>query len=683
MGFYTPFSDEMKDTLSSQVLAMLDSISDGFVMLDTHWCYTYLNRAAEAILQKKRTDLLGRNAWEVFPESVGSYSWVKYHEAVATQMVVEFEEFSTLFNRWFNAYAYPSDTGLVISFRDITERKRVEEQEHFLTEVSKVLASTLDYQETLANIARLVVPQLADWFSVDLVDAEGNFELVEIVHKDPQQVQQARQWREKFPIDPNAATGSPHIVRTGQSELYSEITDELLVAGSKDEEQLAIARQIGFSSAMSVPLVARGRTIGVVSFVSAESGKRYDKRDLALAEEVGRRAGVALDNARLYREAAQARDQLDIILQGVADGIIVYNSDSQIVYANEAAAHMTGNASVRNMLETQQANIVARYEIIDEQGQPFPISQFTHKRVFAGEQEAYAIIGYAKIGTGRPERWSHVKSRPVYDVNGNVILVITIIHDITERMLVERRKDEFISMTSHELKTPVTSLKGFTYVLQRRLTKHGDEQGLHYLARMDTQLNKLTKLISDLLDISRLQTGKLAFQVETFDLDTLISTTVENVQAATTTHQFFIEGETGAQILGDKDRLEQVFINLFTNAVKYSPHADKVLVHLSCDQEHATVKVQDFGIGIDEAYQQKIFERFYQVTDPEEKTYPGLGIGLYISSEIIERQRGRIEVQSRKGEGSTFSVILPLPQEERGKDVSLNQAGEEGRSCAK
>jgi PAS domain S-box-containing protein len=436
----------------------------------------------------------------------------------------------------------------------------------------------------------------------------------------------------------------------------------MLVAGARNEEELALARQIGFSSAMIVPLVARGRTVGVVSFVATESGKRYDERDLVLAEEVGRRAGVALDNARLYREVQRSRDQLDIILQGVADGIIVYAADSRIVYANEAAAQMTGYASVQEMLATSALGIVSRYVLIDEQGQPFPHCQLTHRRVFAGEPEAQAIIGYVEAGTGGPERWSLVKSRPVLDESGEATMVITITHDITERMRVERRKDEFISMTSHELKTPVTSLKGFTHVLQRRLAEQGDEQGLHYLARMDAQLNKLTTLISDLLDISRIQSGKLALRTEPFDLDALIDETVENVQAATPTHQLLIEGRTGAQVFGDKERLGQVIINLLTNAIKYSPRAEKVLVRLFRDgnPEQAIVSVQDFGIGIDKTHHEKIFERFYQVTDPDERTYPGLGIGLYISSEIVARHHGRLWVESSKGEGATFFVALPL-----------------------
>ncbi|HET9921859.1 MAG TPA: ATP-binding protein [Ktedonobacteraceae bacterium] len=157
-----------------------------------------------------------------------------------------------------------------------------------------------------------------------------------------------------------------------------------------------------------------------------------------------------------------------------------------------------------------------------------------------------------------------------------------------------------------------------------------------------------------------MQTGKLNLQKEPFALDELVQETVENVQAATPTHLLLIEGKTDAQVFGDKDRVGQVFVNLLTNAIKYSPHANQVIVHLHRDQERAHVSIQDFGIGIDEVHHQQIFERFYQITDPDERTYPGLGIGLNISSEIVERHHGRIWVESKKGDGATFSVSLPL-----------------------
>ena len=550
--------------------------------------------------------------------------------------------------------------GGVMLMRDVTERKRQLEQEHFLSEVSKVLSFTLDYKETLASVAQLVVPKLADWFVVDLVNAEGNFELIEIDHIDSSKVKWARELREKYPIDPHTLTGLPNVVRTGRSELYAHITDEMLVASARDEEELTISRQLNIKSMMLVPLLARGQTIGVVTFVSAESSRKYTAHDVAIAEEVGRRAGIALDNARLYQEVQQARDQLEIILQGVADGIVVYDQASRVIYANEAAASMNGFASVQEMLGTSSQDVVALYEVMDEHGQPINSSQLTHKRVFAGEKEAQAIIGSRDKARKRPEHWSLLKSRPVFDDQGHVIFAITIIHDITESVLTERRKDEFISMASHELKTPVTSLKGFTHVLQRRLAKQGDEQGQQYLARMDAQLTRLTNLINDLLDISKMQSGQLSLHEEAFDLDALVQETVENVQATTTTHQLLIEGKTEAQIWGDKDRLGQVYINLLTNAIKYSPDANKVIICLSREGDEAIISVQDFGLGIDASHHQKIFERFYQVTDPEEKTFPGLGIGLFISSEIVERHHGRLWLKSSKGEGSTFYVALPL-----------------------
>ncbi len=240
--------------------------------------------------------------------------------------------------------------------------------------------------------------------------------------------------------------------------------------------------------------------------------------------------------------------------------------------------------------------------------------------------------------------------------------MVNVLVDVSEQQALEQRKNEFISMASHELKTPVTSLKGFTNVLQRRLARQGDEQGLYYLSRMDAQLDKLTSLINELLDISRMQSGKLLMRAEPIDLDALIEETVEMVQATTSTHHLHIEGRIGAKVLGDQERLEQVFINLLTNAIKYSPQADTVRLCLAVSQEaqQAVVSVQDFGIGIDQNHHERIFERFYQVTDPEERTYPGLGIGLYISNEIVARHRGRMWVESSKGNGATFYVALPL-----------------------
>ncbi len=260
-------------------------------------------------------------------------------------------------------------------------------------------------------------------------------------------------------------------------------------------------------------------------------------------------------------------------------------------------------------------------------------------------------------------RWHVSRTIPMRDAKGNITMWIGSSTDIDEQKRQEERKDEFISMASHELKTPVTSLKGFTHILQTRLKARNDEESLKFLVTINKQLNRLIKLINDLLDISRAQQGKLNYEKELFDLDALVAESVENLQAGISTHHLLLEGSTGAQVYGDRDRIGQVLTNLITNAIKYSPAASRVVIHLSKEAGNATVSVQDFGIGIAEKHHRQIFERFYQVTDAEEKTYPGLGIGLYISSEIIKRHRGRICVESQKGAGSTFSFSLPVTAE--------------------
>jgi PAS domain S-box-containing protein len=237
-------------------------------------------------------------------------------------------------------------------------------------------------------------------------------------------------------------------------------------------------------------------------------------------------------------------------------------------------------------------------------------------------------------------------------------LCVGFVLDISERKELEKRNDEFISMASHELKTPITSLKGFLNLFEQRLAKHGDEKELQYLVRMEAQVNKLTKLVNDLLDISKMQTGKLVYQEETFDLNALVHEIVENIQETTHTHQLILEDEIPIRVFGDRDRIGQVLINLLNNAIKYSPQADQVVVCVTKDQSNAIISVKDFGIGIAQEQQQKIFERFYQVT--EEKTYPGLGIGLSISNEIIKRHNGQMWVKSERGEGATFYFSLPL-----------------------
>ncbi|HEY9624737.1 MAG TPA: PAS domain S-box protein [Crinalium sp.] len=201
---------------------------------------------------------------------------------------------------------------------DITQRKQTEQaqrkaekQLHYLSEISSILASSLDYQTTLERVAQLTVPELADWCTVHIREEDGSIEPLALAHIDPAKVEWAERLREKYPFNPNEARGTALTLRTGKPDLLPDIPDELLVQAARDPDHLELLRQVGFKSVMTVPLRSQDEILGVISFVSAESGRRYDERDLKIAEELARRASLAIDNARLYRAAQRDRAQAE------------------------------------------------------------------------------------------------------------------------------------------------------------------------------------------------------------------------------------------------------------------------------------------------------------------------------------------------------------------------------------
>lgn len=221
-------------------------------------------------------------------------------------------------------------------------------------------------------------------------------------------------------------------------------------------------------------------------------------------------------------------------------------------------------------------------------------------------------------------------------------------------------RDNFISIASHELKTPVTSLKVYAQLLLKQFSQNGDTKTVDYLTKVNRQIDKLTSLIQDLLNVSRIQKNQLTFRMENCDINEIVKEIVENTQQITDHHKITIEGKIKKKILCDKERISQVVINLLTNAIKYSPLSDKIIVRLTETKNEAIISVIDFGIGISKEYQRKVFDRFYRISDTSGETYPGLGIGLYISQAIVKRHGGEFKIFSEKGKGSTFQFNLPF-----------------------
>lgn len=223
-----------------------------------------------------------------------------------------------------------------------------------------------------------------------------------------------------------------------------------------------------------------------------------------------------------------------------------------------------------------------------------------------------------------------------------------------------RQKDDFIGVASHELKTPVTSIKGYTQILQMRFSQEGNTKAVDLLARMDGQINKLTHLITDLLDATKIEGGKLQYHEAFFDFNEMVTESVVEMQQISPQQNITTNLASSLKIYGDRDRIGQVVTNFLSNAIKYSPGKNEILLTTARSGTTIRLCVQDFGIGIPKDKQERVFDRFYRVSGNQEDTFPGMGLGLFISAEIIKRHNGKITVKSTRGKGSTFCFILPV-----------------------
>lgn len=415
--------------------------------------------------------------------------------------------------------------------QDVTNQLRAERAQQFLIEASTLLSASLDYQTILADFVRLAITHLADWCAVDVYETNGSI-LRFAVGQDGRSLQV-----EGHPgVHTGVSAESPNVLNTGQAELMPQVSESFLRSVVRDPEQIDLLGQAGVRSAMVVPLNARGRMLGAISFVTAGSGRRYRANDLRLAEDLARRAALALDNALLYREAQQA-------LQA---------------------------------------------------------------------------------------------------------------------------RDAFLSVAAHELKTPATLILAHAELLQRRAEREGtsSERDLRSLRMLGSQTHRLDRLIQAVLDVSRLQGGSLVLDRRSLDLVELARHVVEEFTVMVSDHQLLFVAPSDPQIVeGDSLRLEQVLQNLVQNAIKYSPTGSTIRVQVERRDAEVALTIRDQGIGVPEAIIPELFRPFYRAKNVD-PGIAGLGIGLYVVKELVTLHGGSIQVESSEGQGSTFTVLLPIRTQE-------------------
>jgi len=357
---------------------------------------------------------------------------------------------------------------------------------------------------------------------------------------------------------------------------------------------------------------------------------------------------------QLLRITENQRRQLDLIIDNVP-GMVWMTS-------GKAVAQTHKFVFVSNHVEK-----ILGFSVSEWLDMPNFLHNIHHEDRERVEKEYANILDQKKSGVIRFRRkrknseyiWVESHAKVILDNQGIAVGMCGVLMDISKLKELEERRDEFISIISHELKTPLTSIKGYSQILERMMQKSANSKINRLLLKMNVYVNKLDNLIIDLLQVSKMQSGKLAFNYEKIKFDELVKECVNDIKEIAIGYNIEQHGKTNKIVIADRNRLEQVFANLLANAIKYSPNMNKIIIKVSSNEQHVIVGIQDFGIGVPPEDQKNVFERFYRARNTT-RNFSGLGIGLFISSEIIKRHGGHMWVDSKEGEGSTFYFTLPI-----------------------
>ena len=358
--------------------------------------------------------------------------------------------------------------------------------------------------------------------------------------------------------------------------------------------------------------------------------------------------------AQRVHELQESRQRMDAVINSMKDGLVVYDRDGKALLANTFMLSLFGTTADRVVGHSAA-------EVAQITGEP-PLPSTEPELVLTSRREEQGVAQTFEID-GPRKRFVRRVISPVIGENVPVSGLVVVYQDVTDQKEVEQLKDDFLSIASHELKTPLTSIMGYAQLLSRRMSAGARRAGSDdVLEVIENQCRRMKRLVEDLLDVSRVERGSLETSHAAVDLVELVGATVEKFSAASHEHELKVIGlEAALTVWGDEDRLEQVLTNLLSNAVKYSPDGGKIEIRLSRDGDRAEVAVRDWGIGIPADQQDHVFSRFYQAESVvRSRRFGGMGLGLFISKAIVDEMGGSINVDSEVGKGSTFRFVLPL-----------------------
>ncbi len=544
-----------------------------------------------------------------------------------------------------------------------------------LAEASRRLSDLSDAVSMLETVAALVVPELADWCAVELLEGSGPSagRLVAVRHVDPDRAALARALWERPESGRSAALGISRVLATGKGELLGRALDDLPGATAADRDCL---RDLGLRSAIIVPIRARGRTFGTMTFVLSRGERRFGRADLALAEDLGGRVGAAVDDLRRVRALEADKARLCAIVASAMDAIITTDGQQRIVIFNAAA---------EKMFRCKAADAVGT-----------PLSRFIPERyraVHADQVRRFGQTGATRRSMGAlGTLWGLRADGEEFPVEAAIsriaerggVFYTVILRDVTERFAQQRaldesarQKDKFLAVLAHELRNPLAAVQS---ALEMSLGDAPTTDPATALFRdvVGRQVTHMARLIDDLLDVSRIAHGKVELVRETLDLRDVVGTVISDRRSAARSRQVSLDvhvPDAPVWVNGDRARLVQVLDNLVDNALKFTKTGDSVVVSLRSAADGQTLEVSDTGMGMSPDVVAHVFEPFRQADTSLGRAAGGLGLGLSLVHDLVELHGGRVTAESRGPEsGSTF--VVRLPPAEPPRPVSRPPSGE-------
>lgn len=561
--------------------------------------------------------------------------------------------------------------------RDITEQKMREQSLEFLAKAGEVLSASLDYEQTLRTIANLVVSRLAEWCTIHMLEEDGTIRQLALAHRDPKMIALAAKLNRRFPPDHSPESNTAKRIREGKPLLIKQITDEMLVQSARDAEHLALSRSLQFSSYMGVPLMVGQRGIGMLSLF-AKPNQSYTETDLAFAQTLADRAASAVENARLYGDMekkvvertgellkAQERDRTNLkrlkdMIDHLPMAAMATDESNVILQTNALFCELFALGTPESLLNKNATTFGSRILAAIEDGE----SYVTRMKLLMKKKEPFTALEI-RLKDGRILLRDYL---PVYDPNGEYRGQLSLYRDVTQERRIDATKSEFMSLASHQLRTPLTAIRWSFGRLRKNLSGQIGEFEEQLLEDGRAATSRMSATIDTMLQISRLQAGQVRLNRSRLDVNELLEeiTALHANQWEEKEQDVAIEIDRSSWVVSDPLLLKEILMNILSNAIKYTPKKGTIRLFTNRDANTITINVQDSGYGIPQHQQSRVFHKFFRGENVVARDTEGTGLGLYLVSLITELLGGDIGFESAEGRGTTFRLRLPATERSDG-----------------